>query len=447
MQSNIYQFITAMRADGLSPPSTITSGELYRFAGIGKPQSNKAAWCKLFEDGRGGIYGDHSSGLKGHWQLNDGKEYSKEEETVFMKCCEAERKQRDLEQQHRHEAAANNAADILNAATADPLQHPYFMKKRVFLGEFVKRGGWTQRGWSDALLVPLYNAQGKITTLSAINVDGEKNYLKGGLKKGSFYPFGKVRGANRILIGEGVSTVAAAHEATNTPAVAAMDSGNLEAVAWAMRELSPAAEIVFLVDNDISDNGVNVGVEKATHAAKKVHGFVAIPELNGEKCDFWDLWDKQGKEAVVKAVNEALNKLEIDTSNVAENIEGKDKNQASELVKFVLKQVELFHDRNSETYAYNLVTYAINKLDSQSFRRWLQASFHAATNKVAREQSIREAIGVLNGLAEFNGPCREVYIRTAYEEEAYFLDLAESKQKRVVKITPRGWEITSDHDY
>lgn len=445
MQNNIDQFIEAMRSNGLQPPPTICAGELHRFPGKGKGQGNKAAWARLFEDGRGGVYGDHSSGLKGHWQLNDGKEYSKEEQAAFVKCCEAERKQRDLEQQQRHEIAASKAIEILNAATADPAQHPYVLKKKVFLGEFLKRGSWAQRGWDDALLVPLYNAQGKVTTLSAINVDGEKNYLKGGFKKGSFYPFGKVRGANKILIGEGIATVAAVHEATHTPAAAAMDSGNLEAVALAMRELAPTAEIVFLADNDVSDNRANVGVEKAAEAAKKVHGFVAIPKLlNKAKCDFWDLWAQQGKDTVVKAVNEALNKAEIDTPHVVENNEGKE-NQASELVKFVLKQVELFHDKNSETYAYNLVTHATSKLDSQSFRRWLQASFHAAKNKVAREQSLREAVSTLSGLAEFNGPCREVYIRIAYEE-AYFLDLAEPKQKRGVKITPRGWEITSDHD-
>jgi putative DNA primase/helicase len=264
MADTIESFKIAMQSYGLNPPDTIQQGKFHRFPGIDKKRGDDSAWCKLFDDLRGGVFGDFSTGLDEHWQVETTEHaYSDEERAAFKQRLEAERKARDAEQLRQQEAAAINAGDVLAAAGANPSQHLYALKKAVDFGPRVKRGAWSQRGWLDALLIPIYSADGKIWTLEAINPEGEKDYLKGGRKRGGFHPLGKIRGASRVLIGEGLATVAAAHAVDGAPAVAAMDAGNLSAVALAVRSMAPNAELILLADNDIKADGSNPGLKAA----------------------------------------------------------------------------------------------------------------------------------------------------------------------------------------
>lgn len=306
LTESIEKFKSAMSAEGLTPPDTIIPGKLHRFPGKRKGPSNKSGWSILFEDLKGGSFGDFSSDLDIDWQIHGDEKYSPEEREIFRQRCTAERELRTKEQQQRYAASVAKAKELLNSATGDISTHPYAVLKKVALGSLIKRGAWPQRGWYDALLIPLYDKNGEIRTLQAINIDSEKNLLKDGLKKGCFYPFGKIRGADKVFIGEGVATVAAVYDATNTPAVAAMDASNLYDVALVIRELAPKAEIVLLADNDISEDGKNVGVEAAIKAAQAVSGTVAIPEMDGKKCDFWDLWAEQGPGAIKESLEKAI---------------------------------------------------------------------------------------------------------------------------------------------
>ncbi|WP_427500759.1 DUF3987 domain-containing protein [Methylomonas sp. MED-D] len=302
MVNAVESFKTVIQAHGLQPPDTIQPGKMHRFPGQGKKPGNKAGWCLLFDDLRGGEFGDFSTPIKEHWQADNERTYTTEERAAFKQRIEAERLQWQAEEQRKHDAASKLAAEILAAAGGDPKQHPYAIKKAVALGPRVKRGAWPQRGWTDALLIPVYGSDGKVWTLEAINADGEKDFLKGGRKRGGFHPLGKVSGANRVLVGEGLATVAAVHAVDGAPAVAAMDAGNLSAVALAVRKLAPDAEIVLLADNDIKPDGSNPGLQAATEAAQAVGGRVVVPELDGQKCDFWDVWQQRGADAVMDAL-------------------------------------------------------------------------------------------------------------------------------------------------
>jgi putative DNA primase/helicase len=288
---------------GLQPPDVIIPGDLQRFPGQDKKQGNNAGWCRLFEDLRGGVFGDFSTGLDEHWQVESEHQYSEEERKAFTERIKAEREARDAELLRQYNAVSIKATEMLSMAEGDPDQHPYALKKVISLGTHVKRGAWPQRGWDDALLIPIYGEDGKIWTLEAINPAGDKDFLKGGCKRGGFYPLGKIRDANRVLVGEGLATVAAVHAVDAVPAVAAMDAGNLSAVALAVRSLAADAEIILLADNDIKEDGSNPGLHAAIKAAELVNGQVAIPVLNGQKCDFWDVWRQGGEEAVRLALS------------------------------------------------------------------------------------------------------------------------------------------------
>ncbi|MFR8054160.1 MAG: toprim domain-containing protein [Bilophila wadsworthia] len=87
-------------------------------------------------------------------------------------------------------------------------------------------------------------------------------------KKGNFHTIaaeGKDFSQGEILICEGYATGASLHMATEKPVAVALDSGNLEPVAKALREKFPQAQITICADNDPRSNGTathNMGMEK-----------------------------------------------------------------------------------------------------------------------------------------------------------------------------------------
>ena len=304
MNDAIEQFRSAIRSAGLEPPEVIEPGKLHRFASNGK-RGDAAGWCKLFADLRGGVFGDHRSGLSEHWSIKPDCAMTAQERQAFRRRVAESKRQAEAEARQRHEAAAEQAAAILEGATGDAATHPYAIKKLVPFGPRVKRGAWPQRGWPDALLIPIYGGDERVWSIEAINAGGDKDFLAGGRIGGGFHPFGKVRGAGRVLIGEGLANVAACVTAEPSPAVAALCASNLKAVALAVRELAPEADIILPADNDVKSEGGNPGLKAAKEAAAAVGGRVAIPELEGRKCDMWDLWAECGAEAVKRAIANA----------------------------------------------------------------------------------------------------------------------------------------------
>lgn len=213
----------------------------------------------------------------------------------------------DNDQKYR--TARTRALAILDKANQPIEGHPYAQLKGVDLGTAIKRGKWPQKGWDDALLVPVQNPGGEITTIQAINTNGEKNFLSGGQKKGCFYPIKPFLSSHVVLIGEGLGTVGAATQGSSFPGIVAFDAANLIHVAKTIRELTgPHVILVLVADNDITQGKPNTGVIAAQKAADEVGGVVAIPELYGTKCDFWDLWKKKGDQAVKDLLTEAVNK-------------------------------------------------------------------------------------------------------------------------------------------
>lgn len=217
----IEEFKGAMRAHGLNPPEIIEPGKLQRFPTNGK-RHDDAGWCKLFADGGGGVFGDFRSGRSETWQAKREKPFTSAEGEAFRQRCKAECRAREAEEARRHADAREKAAENLAAVTGDPATHLYAIKKRVPFGPLLKRGAWPQRGWTDALLVPIYGGDGCLWSIEAINSDGGKDFLAGSRIGGGFHSFGKVRGADRVLVGEGLANVAVCVAAEPVPAAAGL---------------------------------------------------------------------------------------------------------------------------------------------------------------------------------------------------------------------------------
>ena len=124
--------------------------------------------------------------------------------------------------------------------------------------------------------------------------------------------------------------------------------------------------------------------------------------------------------------------------------QGGKQSQASALVAFVEANAELFHDQNGQVYAQDRATRETRRLDGRQFCDWLVASFYQSTGMSPRDQSVREALSTLSGLARFKGESHDVHVRAAAHDGCYFLDLAEAGQSRAIRIEAGRWDIVSD---
>ncbi|MDO9199302.1 DUF927 domain-containing protein [Rhodoferax sp.] len=218
-------------------------------------------------------------------------------------------------QQAVHARAASEAA-LLWAQASETGESPYLIRKGV------QPHGlrFTADSW---LLVPLRDAAGELWNVQRIAPmkpahDGtDKLFLKNGRKSGLWHLLGNVASTDSdstgpavLLVAEGYATAASLFEATGRPVAVAFDAGNLAHVAKALHTLYPAALLVLCGDDDVhtfATKGHNPGRDKATAAARAVHGLAVFPDSLPEGgSDFNDLHQAAGLEAVRCIVEAAI---------------------------------------------------------------------------------------------------------------------------------------------
>ncbi len=306
MNDALSQFRDAIRAAGLEPPDVIEPGKLHRFPGVGKRNGNTAGWCRLFDDGMGGCFGDWSSGFTENWQANREKPFSQAERAAFMRRVEETRKRAETERQQQFSEAAAKAASTWNAAEPANDDHPYLVRKGI------KANG--ARLHQGAVVVPVRSG-GELHSLQFIAEDGTKRFLSGGRISGGYFSIGTIQGADALCIAEGFATGATIHQATGYPVAVAFNAGNLEPVAHAMREKLPSLTLIICADDD-ADTEDNPGITKANHAALAVGARVTVPSFGEQRTagvtDFNDMAALFGLEAVAKAIHGAIVPNETD---------------------------------------------------------------------------------------------------------------------------------------
>lgn len=148
------------------------------------------------------------------------------------------------------------------------------------------------------LAVPLRDAAGKLWGWQFIPEQGKKQFLKFGRKSGLFHliarqgesyharpPLDQLRFAAppvAIAQAEGYATAASIHQATGLPVAVAFDSGNMPAVAGALRSAFPSAALLMCGDDDRNTAG-NPGRTKAAEAASLVAGKWVVPDFSAHE--------------------------------------------------------------------------------------------------------------------------------------------------------------------
>ena len=262
-------FYDAMANAGLEPPYDLISGRFYRFPGIGKPKKNRAAWCILFEDGKAGCFGDWSTGLFQSWYCKHS--YSTARRANVLQKIQQAKAIAAQAQQATHEKAAEQAAMIWHRGAPALDEHPYLRNKQIS-----KHGA---RCCYNELILPIIDIDGALTSLQFIKEDGVKRLLRGGRKQGCMIPVELPQDIpEKIIICEGWATGCTL--ADNDPGVtvlAAIDAGNLESVAWLVRQAWPSAVLIIAGDDDRQIDG-NPGASKAHAAALAAQAELALPQ-------------------------------------------------------------------------------------------------------------------------------------------------------------------------
>ncbi len=122
------------------------------------------------------------------------------------------------------------------------------------------------------------------------------------------------------------------------------------------------------------------------------------------------------------------------------------KSQATRLVDLALAAgAKLWHSPSGDAF----VTLPIDshrehhRLNAAAVLNWLARRYHAETRGAPGRQAIADALGVLGGMAKFDGPEHATAVRVAGGPDAVYLDLGDPVW-RAVQITPAGWQVVSD---
>lgn len=290
-----------------------------------KATSARDVWRGFRTDGGKNIGSLIREAKANGWRDDGAHQKPTPEELAERRRIAAERAAKEEAEIARERAdTAKKAAAILKATTEAKADHPYLVRKQVspvatlreidagaaaaILGYAPKSGGDLLAG--RLLVVPVKQGN-ELSTLELIDPDGRKTALAGrGSKTGGYWateglPDGDGAGLS-LLIGEGMATVLSASAATGHPGIAALSSGNLPAVAKAMRERYPAAVLVILADLVKATGEPD---PHAIEAARAVGGKLAVPDFGGDRdpdaTDFNDMAVTCGPEAVASAIANA----------------------------------------------------------------------------------------------------------------------------------------------
>ena len=320
-------FRAAIQGAGLTPPEVIEpDGRIHRFSSNGK-RGDDSGWYVLHGDGiAAGAFGCWRAGISETWRADIGRDLTPAELAADQARVDAARRARDAERARRTAEAAKKGRGVWAAGSSlrEPDPHPYLLKKGVppvptlreihagklpeILGYAPQSRGETLAG--RCLVVPVKIGD-ELSTVELIDEVGRKAFLAGGIVAGGFWagqplPDGEGAGLT-LLIGEGVATVLSAREATGHPAVAALSSGNLLAVAKGMRGVYPRAVIAVLADL-LKDTGLPD--PHAGEAASAVGGVAVVPDFGPDRPeglkDLNDLVALRGREAAGECVRRQI---------------------------------------------------------------------------------------------------------------------------------------------
>jgi putative DNA primase/helicase len=268
------QLIEAMMDAGITPPAQVhLDGKIHRFCASGK--KGDSGWYVVFSDGvPAGQFGDWRTGVAVSFRADVGRQLTAIEEMAHTRRMAEAKAIREQEEKVKHEVAANTVEIIWSSATHAGADHPYLKRKQI------ETHGARVTG-DGRLIVPLYNAEGKLCSIQYISGDGDKKYHPGGETGECFWTIGEYDATKPVYIAEGFATAATIAEVTGAYTIVAYSASNLVPVTRIAREQYNNS-IIIVADNDTS----GTGQKYADQAAAKYGAKVVMPPTHGDANDY-----------------------------------------------------------------------------------------------------------------------------------------------------------------
>lgn len=385
-------FKDAIRSAGYEPPQDINPGQFHRFSANGK-RSDTAGFCKLFDDLRGGIFGDFRNGITHEWQAQKPETMTAEQRQQHREAVERARQEREAELARVQQETREKAARIWAASPPANDNHPYLVRKQV--------KAFNIRESRGSLVIPVASADGTLQSLQFIDADGNKLFLKGGMKRGCYFSFGG-KPVDRVIVAEGYATGASLHMAHGCPVAIAFDAGNLEPVCKALRAKLPEdIKVEIWADNDVNTPG-NPGLTKANKVAAEIGATVIAPEAG----DWNDVAVSQGLDAVRDVVVANTNQPVVYANLPDVNGRGKPLATIDNLAEICRRlQVTIRYDviRKNDDILVPGVSFSIDNMANASLA-WLTsecAKFNYPTGNISQYVTFLADQNLYNPAAQF----------------------------------------------
>lgn len=276
------EFIEAMEAVGLVPGGEldhpIMDGKSHRVPVVGGRQGATDGFYVAHTDGHpAGVLINNKTGVDIKWK-SKGYSLTDEQKATLQAEAASKTQARDSALLETHEAVSVRVIRSMESLVPVVEPTPYMTAK----GIVPLSGVLTDKAGKETV-IPAIDTNGKQWTAQYIQKDGTKRFAKAGRKDGCFHPLGgldAVAAAPVIVIAEGYATASTLATSLGHATVSAFDSGNLPAVAKALREKFPDKPIVIAGDDDrhqVMTHGTNPGRTKALEAAKAVGGKAIFP--------------------------------------------------------------------------------------------------------------------------------------------------------------------------
>ena len=305
MREPIEAFRSAILAALGHAPDVIEPGKLHRFSTNGK-RGDSSGWCRLFDDLRGGVFGDFRTGLSETWSAANRDAMTQRDRAELARQIMAATIERETEQRRQWalnvERIAALWAECVPLVPGDPVT--LYLKHRGFAGvwplpECLRYHPalpcWHEGeciGTFPGMVAPLTAPVGRTVALhrTYLTRDGRKAHVptvkkltsaSGPLAGASIALFKPARGC--IGIAEGIETALAAWLASSVSTVAAYSAGNLAAWQW-----PPGVQrIVVFADHDPAGVQAAEKLRQRAVVAGLTVNVIKPTEPGLDWCDVW----------------------------------------------------------------------------------------------------------------------------------------------------------------
>jgi len=313
MSSAATSLQVAIRAALGHAPDVIEPGRFQRFPTSDR-RSDKAGWCKLFNDMRGGVFGCYRQGISETWTAADRATMTKEQRAALARQVLAATVQRQAQQRQQWAVNADRNAQLLAQSVLPVPGDPcaLYLEQRGLGGVWPLPAalrlhhalpywdGGKKLGMFPVMLAPVVAHDGRMVALhrTYLTRDGRKaevpevKKLTGaaGPLSGTCIALHKpVRGC--IAVAEGIETALAGWRASGLPTVAAYCAGNLATYVW------PPGINRLVVFADADPAGY-AAAESLKVRALRAGLSVAVMTPSTPGADWCDVWAQRAAVAV-----------------------------------------------------------------------------------------------------------------------------------------------------